>query len=92
MWYEILPGMAIMGVCLSVPGMATIFMHRLCNGGKEKRIARYPYEWTLLERDRRLSGVNKHYVSKGLENFTCHHSEKQTLNMFISPCRQGIVD
>ncbi|NWR19433.1 NDUA1 dehydrogenase, partial [Emberiza fucata] len=64
MWYEILPGMAIMGVCLSIPGMATIFMHRLCNGGKEKRIARYPFEWTLLERDRRLSGVNKHYVSK----------------------------
>ncbi|KAM3662561.1 NADH dehydrogenase [ubiquinone] 1 alpha subcomplex subunit 1 [Ammospiza maritima maritima] len=64
MWYEILPGMAIMGVCLTIPGMATIFMHRLSNGGKEKRIARYPYEWTLLERDRRLSAVNKHYVSK----------------------------
>ncbi|XP_023781825.1 NADH dehydrogenase [ubiquinone] 1 alpha subcomplex subunit 1 [Cyanistes caeruleus] len=68
MWYEILPGMAIMGVCLSIPGIATVFMHRLCHGGKEKRIARYPYEWTLMERDRRLSGVNKHYVSKGLEN------------------------
>ncbi|XP_057888923.1 NADH dehydrogenase [ubiquinone] 1 alpha subcomplex subunit 1, partial [Melospiza georgiana] len=68
MWYEILPGMAIMGVCLTIPGMATIFMHRLSNGGKEKRIARYPFEWTLLERDRRLSAVNKHYVSKGLEN------------------------
>ncbi|NXU06306.1 NDUA1 dehydrogenase, partial [Buphagus erythrorhynchus] len=64
MWYEILPGMAIMGVCLSVPGIATVFMHRLCHGGKEKRIARYPYEWTLMERDRRLSGVNKHYVPK----------------------------
>ncbi|NXH91301.1 NDUA1 dehydrogenase, partial [Edolisoma coerulescens] len=64
MWYEILPGMAIMGVCLSVPGITTVFMHRVCHGGKEKRIARYPYEWTLLERDRRLSGVNKHYVPK----------------------------
>ncbi|NXH25929.1 NDUA1 dehydrogenase, partial [Myiagra hebetior] len=64
MWYEILPGMAIMGVCLSVPGFATVLMHRVCHGGKEKRIARYPYEWTLLERDRRLSGVNKHYMPK----------------------------
>ncbi|XP_074004369.1 NADH dehydrogenase [ubiquinone] 1 alpha subcomplex subunit 1 [Numenius arquata] len=68
MWYEILPGMAIMGICLSIPGLSTVYMHRLCNGGKEKRIARYPYQWTLMERDRRLSGVNKYYVSKGLEN------------------------
>ncbi|NWR27414.1 NDUA1 dehydrogenase, partial [Tachuris rubrigastra] len=64
MWYEILPGMAIMGVCLSIPGFSTIFMHRLCNGGKEKRIARYPFQWALMERDRRISGVNKYYVSK----------------------------
>lgn len=34
MWYEILPGMAIMGVCLSIPGLSTIYMHRWCNGGK----------------------------------------------------------
>lgn len=34
MWYEILPGMAVMGVCLSVPGLATVFMHRVCHGGK----------------------------------------------------------
>lgn len=31
---------------------------------QEKRIARNPYQWTLMERDRRLSGVNKYYVSK----------------------------
>ncbi|XP_071614303.1 NADH dehydrogenase [ubiquinone] 1 alpha subcomplex subunit 1 [Heliangelus exortis] len=68
MWYEILPGMAIMGICLSIPGLSTIFMHRLSNGGKEKRIARFPFQWVLMERDRRISGVNKYYVSKGLEN------------------------
>ncbi|KAM6251882.1 NADH dehydrogenase [ubiquinone] 1 alpha subcomplex subunit 1 [Spheniscus humboldti] len=68
MWYEILPGMAIMGICLTIPGLSTVYMHRWCNGGKEKRIARQPYQWTLMERDRRLSGVNKYYVSKGLEN------------------------
>uniref|UniRef100_A0A8B9S7E3 Uncharacterized protein n=1 Tax=Apteryx owenii TaxID=8824 RepID=A0A8B9S7E3_APTOW len=39
-----------------------------CVCAQEKRIARYPYQWTLMERDRRLSGVNKYYVSKGLEN------------------------
>ncbi|NXC46263.1 NDUA1 dehydrogenase, partial [Penelope pileata] len=64
MWYEILPGMAVMGVCLSIPGFATMFMHRWSNGGKEKRIARYPFQWALMERDRRVSGVNKYYVSK----------------------------
>lgn len=35
-----------------------------CARPQEKRIARYPYQWTLMERDRRLSGVNKYYVSK----------------------------
>ncbi|XP_027489492.1 NADH dehydrogenase [ubiquinone] 1 alpha subcomplex subunit 1-like [Corapipo altera] len=64
MWYEILPGMAIMGVCLSIPGFSTMFINRLNNGGKEKRIARFPFQWTLMERDRRISGVNKYYVSK----------------------------
>lgn len=34
MWYEILPGMAIMGVCLSIPGLSTLYMHRWLNGGK----------------------------------------------------------
>ncbi|PKK26896.1 NADH dehydrogenase (ubiquinone) 1 alpha subcomplex, 1, 7.5kDa [Columba livia] len=50
------------------PGLSTVYMHRLHNGGKEKRIARYPFQWHLMERDRRVSGVNKYYVSKGLEN------------------------
>lgn len=31
---------------------------------QEKRIARYPFQWNLMERDRRVSGVNKYYVSK----------------------------
>ncbi|XP_010188779.1 PREDICTED: NADH dehydrogenase [ubiquinone] 1 alpha subcomplex subunit 1, partial [Mesitornis unicolor] len=39
-----------------------------CAYPQEKRIARYPYQWALMERDRRVSGVNKYYVSKGLEN------------------------
>ncbi|XP_027390079.1 NADH dehydrogenase [ubiquinone] 1 alpha subcomplex subunit 1 isoform X1 [Bos indicus x Bos taurus] len=34
----------------------------------EKRVAHYPYQWYLMERDRRVSGVNRSYVSKGLEN------------------------
>ncbi|XP_035179536.1 NADH dehydrogenase [ubiquinone] 1 alpha subcomplex subunit 1 isoform X2 [Oxyura jamaicensis] len=68
MWYEILPGMAIMAACLSVPGLATVFVQRLSNGGKEKRVAHYPYQWALMERDKRLSGMSKHYVAKGLEN------------------------
>lgn len=34
MWYEILPGFAIMTVCLIIPGVATAQIHKLTNGGK----------------------------------------------------------
>lgn len=68
MWFEILPGLAIMGTCIFLPGVATARIHRFSNGGKEKRVAYYSYPWTLMERDRRISGVNRYYVSKGLEN------------------------
>ena len=68
MWFEALPGIAIMGVCLFIPGMATARIHGFSNGGKEKRVAHYPYQWYLMERDRRVSGVNRYYVSVGLEN------------------------
>ncbi|KPP63235.1 NADH dehydrogenase 1 alpha subcomplex subunit 1-like [Scleropages formosus] len=68
MWYEILPSFAAMTVCLFIPGIATAQLHKLSNGGKEKRIARVPYQYYLMERDKRVSGVGKHYVSKGLEN------------------------
>ncbi|XP_050606876.1 NADH dehydrogenase [ubiquinone] 1 alpha subcomplex subunit 1-like [Macaca thibetana thibetana] len=68
MWFEILPGLAAMGVCLFIPGLGTAYIQRFTNGGKEKRIAHFGYHWNLMERDRRISGVNRHYVSKGLEN------------------------
>ncbi|XP_057351842.1 NADH dehydrogenase [ubiquinone] 1 alpha subcomplex subunit 1 isoform X2 [Manis pentadactyla] len=64
MWFEILPGIAVMAACLVIPGVATAHIHRFSNGGKEKRIAYYPYQWTLMERDKRISGVNRYYVSK----------------------------
>lgn len=117
MWYEILPGFAIMTACLIIPGVATAQIHKFTNGGKvsspllcspaalvvstpfvsreallifgwviitlyilylsrdclqamtmyfmqEKRIARVPYQYYLMERDKRVSGVGKHYVSK----------------------------
>ncbi|KAK1804284.1 hypothetical protein P4O66_020023, partial [Electrophorus voltai] len=41
----------------------------------EKRIARVPYQWYLMQRDKQLSGTGKYYESKvnaicagGLEN------------------------
>ncbi|XP_045303791.1 NADH dehydrogenase [ubiquinone] 1 alpha subcomplex subunit 1-like [Leopardus geoffroyi] len=67
-WFEILPGIGVMAVCLVIPGIATAHIHRLCNGGKEKRVAYYRYQWSLMQRDGRISGVNRYYVSKGLEN------------------------
>ncbi|XP_058654267.1 NADH dehydrogenase [ubiquinone] 1 alpha subcomplex subunit 1 [Onychostoma macrolepis] len=68
MWYEILPGFAVMTVCLMIPGIATAQIHKFTNGGKEKRTARVPYHWYLMERDRRVSGTGTHYHAKGLEN------------------------
>ncbi|XP_028570934.1 NADH dehydrogenase [ubiquinone] 1 alpha subcomplex subunit 1 [Podarcis muralis] len=68
MWYEILPSLGLMYVCLVIPGVSTAYIHRYTNGGKEKRIARNTYQWYLLERDKRVSGVNQYYDSKGLEN------------------------
>ncbi|XP_074134716.1 NADH dehydrogenase [ubiquinone] 1 alpha subcomplex subunit 1 [Sminthopsis crassicaudata] len=68
MWFEILPGLAVMAVCLTVPGISTSLIHKYTNGGKEKRVARNRYQWSLLERDRRISGFHRYYESKGLEN------------------------
>ncbi|XP_061454080.1 NADH dehydrogenase [ubiquinone] 1 alpha subcomplex subunit 1 [Rhineura floridana] len=68
MWYEILPGLGIMYICLNIPGLSTTYIQRYINGGKEKRCARNIYQWHLMERDRRVSGTNRYYDSKGLEN------------------------
>lgn len=62
------PRIAIMGTCLLIPGVATGHIHSFTNGDKGKRVAYYPYQRTFLERDRHVSGVNRYYVLKGLEN------------------------
>ncbi|XP_004073130.1 NADH dehydrogenase [ubiquinone] 1 alpha subcomplex subunit 1 [Oryzias latipes] len=68
MWYEILPGLSLMAVALMIPGLATIQIHKFTNGGKEKRVARVPWQWYLMERDRRVGGTGHYFDSKGLEN------------------------
>ncbi|XP_076005240.1 NADH dehydrogenase [ubiquinone] 1 alpha subcomplex subunit 1 [Genypterus blacodes] len=68
MWYEILPGLGIMTACLIIPGICTTNIQKFTHGGKEKRTARVPWHWTLMDRDRRISGTGKYYNSKGLEN------------------------
>ncbi|XP_051276549.1 NADH dehydrogenase [ubiquinone] 1 alpha subcomplex subunit 1 [Dicentrarchus labrax] len=68
MWYEILPSFGVMAVCLMIPGIATTHIHRFTNGGKEKRSARSPWQWSLIQRDIRVSGTGKHFDAKGLEN------------------------
>ncbi|KAM9063075.1 NADH dehydrogenase [ubiquinone] 1 alpha subcomplex subunit 1-like [Sarcophilus harrisii] len=67
MWFEILPAMAVMSVCLTIPGISTTLIQKYTNGGKEKRIARNRYQWSLMERDRRLSGFDRYYEAKGLD-------------------------
>ncbi|XP_015243767.1 NADH dehydrogenase [ubiquinone] 1 alpha subcomplex subunit 1 [Cyprinodon tularosa] len=68
MWYEILPSLGIMTVCLIIPGIVTANVHKFTNGGKEKRVARIPWQWYLMQRDSRVSGTGEHFQSKGLEN------------------------
>uniref|UniRef100_A0A4X2KYT3 NADH dehydrogenase [ubiquinone] 1 alpha subcomplex subunit 1 n=1 Tax=Vombatus ursinus TaxID=29139 RepID=A0A4X2KYT3_VOMUR len=57
MWFKILRGLAVMGVCLTIPGISTNLIQKYSNGGKEKRIVRNRYQWNLLERDRSISGL-----------------------------------
>ncbi|XP_003934568.1 NADH dehydrogenase [ubiquinone] 1 alpha subcomplex subunit 1 [Saimiri boliviensis] len=68
MWFKILPGLTAMGVCSLIPGLATLYIHRFTNGGKEKRVPHFLYHWDLMERDRHISGVDRYCMSKGLEN------------------------
>ncbi|XP_003229542.1 NADH dehydrogenase [ubiquinone] 1 alpha subcomplex subunit 1 [Anolis carolinensis] len=68
MWYEILPSLGVMYVCLNIPGISTMIIQKYTNGNKEKRIARTTYQWHLMERDRRVSGTDRYFESKGLEN------------------------
>ncbi|XP_035584715.1 NADH dehydrogenase [ubiquinone] 1 alpha subcomplex subunit 1-like [Zalophus californianus] len=68
MWFEILPGIGIMAVCLVIRGIAMAHIHRFSNVGMEKRVAYYPYQWSLMQRVGRVFGVNRYHVSKGLEN------------------------
>ncbi|XP_043113181.1 NADH dehydrogenase [ubiquinone] 1 alpha subcomplex subunit 1 [Puntigrus tetrazona] len=68
MWYEILPGFAIMTVCLMIPGIAGTHIQKLTNRNKEKRVVHVPYQLYLMERDKRVSGTGTHYHTKGLEN------------------------
>ncbi|TEA35351.1 hypothetical protein DBR06_SOUSAS33110020 [Sousa chinensis] len=68
MWFEIHSGIAIITMCLFKLQKATVRIHRFTNRGKEKMVAHYSYQWNLMERHRRISGVNHYYVLKGLEN------------------------
>ncbi|KAJ8281683.1 hypothetical protein COCON_G00042020 [Conger conger] len=66
MWYEILPGCAIMAVCLMIPGIATIHIQKFTNKKMSNSAAHTMYQHHLLARDRRLFGDGKQ--PKGLEN------------------------
>uniref|UniRef100_A0A8D0DWD0 NADH dehydrogenase [ubiquinone] 1 alpha subcomplex subunit 1 n=1 Tax=Salvator merianae TaxID=96440 RepID=A0A8D0DWD0_SALMN len=68
MWYQSLPAVGVLYVCLIIPGLSVPIIHRFSNGGKEKRIIRNEFQWNLMERDRRISGTNRYFQSKGLEN------------------------
>lgn len=45
MWFETLPGVATKGVCLVIPGLATAYIRKFTNGGKEKRAVHFTRQW-----------------------------------------------
>lgn len=55
MWYEILPGFAIMTVCLIIPGVATAQIHKGTSGGKVSR---------MLDANVALTNANKQKEAK----------------------------
>uniref|UniRef100_A0A8C7AMG3 NADH dehydrogenase [ubiquinone] 1 alpha subcomplex subunit 1 n=1 Tax=Neovison vison TaxID=452646 RepID=A0A8C7AMG3_NEOVI len=67
-WFKILPRIDLTATCLVTPGTAAAHIPRSSTGGKEKTVAYYPCQWSLLQRDRLISGMNCYYMSKGLEN------------------------
>ncbi|XP_063169653.1 NADH dehydrogenase [ubiquinone] 1 alpha subcomplex subunit 1 [Candoia aspera] len=64
MWYEILPSAALMYVGLIIPGIATIYIHRYTNNGKNKRVIQDIKDWQALQREKRVCSTGL----KGLEN------------------------
>ncbi|XP_007436236.2 NADH dehydrogenase [ubiquinone] 1 alpha subcomplex subunit 1 [Python bivittatus] len=64
MWYEILPSAAITYLGLIIPGIATVYIQRFTNNGKNKRMIRDVKDWQALEREKRISSTG----FKGLEN------------------------
>ncbi|XP_051000834.1 NADH dehydrogenase [ubiquinone] 1 alpha subcomplex subunit 1-like [Acomys russatus] len=67
-WFQLLPGLAIMGVCLIIPRVPTVYIYKFTNRSKEKRVCQLQYQWYLMEQDRHVSEVNRYCVSRGLEN------------------------
>ncbi|CAD7687752.1 unnamed protein product [Nyctereutes procyonoides] len=59
MWVQDSAGHWRHGLCLVTPDRATAHTHRFSNRGKEKRVACHPYQWSLMQRDRHGSGVNR---------------------------------
>uniref|UniRef100_A0A0B8RQZ7 NADH dehydrogenase [ubiquinone] 1 alpha subcomplex subunit 1 n=1 Tax=Philothamnus irregularis TaxID=1899461 RepID=A0A0B8RQZ7_9SAUR len=64
MWYEIIPSAAIMYVGLIIPGLATYYMQRYANNGKDKRIIKTNNDYRALLREKYICGTGP----KGLEN------------------------
>ncbi|XP_039098127.1 NADH dehydrogenase [ubiquinone] 1 alpha subcomplex subunit 1-like [Hyaena hyaena] len=68
MWFKILPGVGVIATCLLISSVAAAHIHRFTNKGKEKRVACYSHQWSLMEGNRCISGVMCYYVSECLEN------------------------
>jgi NADH dehydrogenase (ubiquinone) 1 alpha subcomplex subunit 1 len=65
MCFEILPGLCLMDVCMAIAGVATACIHKFTSGSKNCQLF---ISVNLMERNRCICGVNRYYVSKGLDN------------------------
>lgn len=64
-WFEVLPGISLRGTCFPVLGAAAL--PRVTSGAR-KRAACEAQQWTSLERDGLVPGLDRCCVSAGLEN------------------------
>lgn len=67
MWYEVLPSVALVYVCLVIPPHAQWAINWLCLNGKTvaRRWEEHPQDFQVYLRDRRLTGSE--YKPRGLE-------------------------
>uniref|UniRef100_A0A8C4X085 Uncharacterized protein n=1 Tax=Eptatretus burgeri TaxID=7764 RepID=A0A8C4X085_EPTBU len=89
MWWEILPGAAVMFTALWLPGICRPFLQRWGNSGKERRTIASPLEFSLNMRDVRLSD-NGHYSDSKVGFAASSPSSIHTSICIVPPVQHSV--